>query len=63
VFNPDGTVDTAVGVVYVTGQNDPGRYIDMVVMAAARITNTLAERDTRLDPRTIDFNRRHAGLS
>lgn len=63
VFNPDGTVDTAVGVVFITGQNDPGRYIDMVVMAAARISNTLAERDTRLDPRTIDFNRRHAGLS
>jgi len=62
VFNPDGTVDTAVGVVYLLDQHDPNRCLDLVRMAARRITNALAEGDDRLDPRTIDFNRRRAGL-
>ncbi|GAA4415776.1 IclR family transcriptional regulator [Georgenia halophila] len=58
----DGTVETAVGMVYLTKDYDPCRLVDQVRATANRISHSLRERKTNLDPRTIDFNRRHAGL-
>ncbi|NEE01068.1 IclR family transcriptional regulator [Phytoactinopolyspora halotolerans] len=62
VMGVDGTVETAVGMVYVADQHDPRRLADQVRLTANRISRELHERNTALDPRTIDFNRRHAGL-
>ncbi|MFC7404709.1 IclR family transcriptional regulator [Georgenia alba] len=58
----DGTVETAVGMVYTTDDYDPRQLVDQVRLTANRISNALRAKDTALDPRTIDFNRRQAGL-
>ncbi|WP_129669998.1 IclR family transcriptional regulator [Phytoactinopolyspora endophytica] len=61
VMGVDGTVQAAVGMVYRTDRCDPDRLIDPVRITAKRISRSLWE-PAQLDPRTIDFNRRHAGL-
>lgn len=58
----DGTVETAVGMVFLADQHDPHRLSDQVRLTANRISRELRARNTALDPRTVDFNRRHAGL-
>ncbi|GAA1696482.1 IclR family transcriptional regulator [Microbacterium sediminicola] len=62
VFAPDGTAKAAVGVVYLIERDDPDHLVEPVRLIATRITQSLAETRTTPDPRTIDFNRRHAGL-
>jgi DNA-binding IclR family transcriptional regulator len=62
VVEADGTVETAVGMVYLTNEHDPHRLADLVRLTANRISRELRERDPAPDPRTVDFNRRHAGL-
>lgn len=62
IFTPDGTVENAVGVVYLIEKEDPQRLVDLVRATANRISKALADKRTAPDPRTIDFNRRHAGL-
>lgn len=62
VMDADGTVETAVGTVYFVEQHDPRDLVDQVRFTANRISRALRETDTTPDPRTVDFNRRHAGL-
>lgn len=62
VMSADGAVESAVGVVYFVEHQDPRFLVDMVRLTAKRISKSLRERDAPPDPRTIDFNRRHAGL-
>jgi DNA-binding IclR family transcriptional regulator len=62
VVGVDGTVETAVGMVYSTNKRDPHRLADQVRLTANRISRELRERNAVPDPRTVDFNRRHAGL-
>jgi DNA-binding IclR family transcriptional regulator len=62
IVNAEGVVDAAVGVVYLVGVHDPTRLIDHVRAAANRMSRALSDRRVVLDPRTIDFNRRNAGL-
>lgn len=62
VFGEDGSVETTVGVVYLIGRDDPARLVDPVRAAATRVGHALAARHSRPDPRTVDFNRRSAGL-
>ncbi|KRA24311.1 hypothetical protein ASD65_07640 [Microbacterium sp. Root61] len=62
IVNAEGVVTAAVGVVYLVDQHDPNRLIDHVRAAANRMSRALAEKPAALDPRTIDFNRRNAGL-
>lgn len=62
VFNDDGSVTTAVGMVFLLGRDDPQKLIDPVRATANRISHALAAKRVALAPQTIDFNRRHAGL-
>lgn len=61
VFNPDGSIEAAVCVVYLVGE-DPHRIVDFVRAAANRISRSLLEKNLPPDPRTIDFKRRRAGI-
>jgi DNA-binding IclR family transcriptional regulator len=61
VIDFSGAARAAVGLVYPTDRHEPSKLIDPVRITANRICRSLHER-TRLDPRTIDFNRRRAGL-
>lgn len=63
VIGADGTAETAVGMVYRVDQHHPDRLIDQVRLTATRISRSLREKDPAPDPRTIDFNRRQAGLA
>ncbi len=62
VFGEDGTVETVVGMVYLIGRDDPAKLVDPVRATATRIAHAMLERRTRPHPRTIDFNRRSAGI-
>lgn len=62
VISEQGAVETVVGLVYLLGRDDPNRLIDLVRAAATRISHALADRRMPPHPRTIDFNRRKAGL-
>jgi DNA-binding IclR family transcriptional regulator len=61
VFSPDGSVESAVGVVYPV-EEDPHRTLDLVRATANRISRSFLEKNASPDPRTIAFNRRRAGL-
>jgi DNA-binding IclR family transcriptional regulator len=61
VFNPDGGVDSAVGVVY-PADMDPHRVLDFVRLTATRISKSFLEKIDPSDPRRVDFNRHRAGL-
>jgi DNA-binding IclR family transcriptional regulator len=61
VMGIDGTVRAAVGVVYPTERCEPDMLTGPVRITAKRISSSLWER-SQPDPRTIDFNRRRAGL-
>lgn len=61
IFNPDGSVETALGVVYVTDRDDPMKLVDLVRATANRVSHAISEK-APLDPRTIEFNRRSAGI-
>ncbi|WP_448002750.1 IclR family transcriptional regulator [Agromyces bauzanensis] len=62
ISNPDGTVETALGVVYMTERDDPMKLVDLVRATANRVSHALADNKPQLDPRTIEFKRRQAGL-
>lgn len=62
VFDEWGGVETSVGLVYLNGRDDPAKLLDPLRATAARISHALTDRRTPPDPRTIDFNRRNAGL-
>lgn len=61
VMGPDGTVQAAVGLVYSTDGCESGKLIDPVRITANRISRAVRTR-AHPDPRTVDFNRRSAGL-
>ncbi|NDK30231.1 IclR family transcriptional regulator [Nesterenkonia haasae] len=58
----DGEVRAAVGLTYEVNQVTPTSLVDFVRVCATRISRALKEKP-QLDPRTVDFNRRHAGMS
>lgn len=62
VIGADGAVETAVGAVHLLDEHDPHRLVEVVLATAARISRSLADTKSPPDPRTIDFNRRQAGL-
>lgn len=62
IFNEDGRVETALGIVYLTERDDPMKLVDLVRATANRISHAMAEKKPQLDPRTIEFKRRQAGL-
>lgn len=61
VVDFDGEVTSSVGVAYHAGQVNPSALVDLVRATANRISHALREKQ-QLDPRTVDFNRRHAGI-
>ncbi|KAA9132262.1 IclR family transcriptional regulator [Microbacterium caowuchunii] len=63
VFGDDGTVETAVGSVFILERDDPARLIDAVRITATRIARSLACRNDPPHPATVAFNRRKAGLA
>lgn len=62
IFNDDGSVTTAITTVFLIGRDDPAKIIDPVRATASRISHALADKKSAPHPRTVDFNRRHAGL-
>ncbi len=62
VIGADGSVEASVGLVCPVEQGDPGRFGSAVRATASRISASLTEEKDPLDPRTVDFKRRHAGL-
>jgi len=63
ITGADGEVIAAVGVVFDMRRGGARELADMVRMTAKRIGAGLRPRDARPDQRTIDFNRRRAGLA
>lgn len=61
VFNAEGRVEAAVGVVQLV-EEDPHRILDFVRASANRISRSFLEKNAPPDPRTIDFKRRRAGI-
>lgn len=62
IMGEDGRIETAVGIVFRRGRDDPDRLADLVRITAGRISAALHRSDAKLDPRTVTFNRRRAGL-
>lgn len=60
VHGRDGTVEAAVAVIY-TDDEELNRLIEPLRTTAHRVSRALCER-APVDPRTVDFNRRSAGL-
>ncbi|GAA4760008.1 MULTISPECIES: IclR family transcriptional regulator [Citricoccus] len=56
-----GAVDVAVGAIYARVHPEPHGLKDLLLATARRIARARVERPV-LDPRTIAFNRSHAGL-
>lgn len=57
----DGSVEAAVGLVYPNNQQGPSQLVEPMRATANRISRALRER-IPLDRRTVEFNRRTAGL-
>lgn len=57
----DGEVRASVGITYDVNQVNPNALVDLVRGSAARISRALREKP-QLDPITVDFNRRQAGM-
>ncbi|GAA1804779.1 IclR family transcriptional regulator [Nesterenkonia flava] len=57
----DGEVTSSLGLTYHVNQVNPSALVDLVRVTATRISRALREKQ-QLDPRTVDFNRRHAGM-
>ncbi|UOR01795.1 IclR family transcriptional regulator [Leucobacter allii] len=62
VTNGMGETIAAVGLIYFSEKDRPQALLDMVRVAAWRISRAICERPGQPDPRTVDFKRRHAGL-
>lgn len=62
IIDLDGEVRASVGLTYEVNQVNPTTLVDLVRVSATRISRALREKP-QLDPRTVDFNRRHAGMS
>lgn len=62
VFDEYGNVETCVGLVYLVERDDPSRLLDPLRATAARISHAMTNRKAPPDPRTIDYNRRNAGM-
>lgn len=62
IISPDGQVTAAVGLAYHADRTTPNAVTDLVHVAATRISKALNEKQ-QVDPRTVDFNRRHAGVA
>ncbi len=63
IVDASGTVVAAVGVTFAIGRANPRDLADRLRIAARRITEAAAHTEARLDPRTIDYNRRCAGIA
>lgn len=61
IVDLDGEITSSLGVTYNAEQVTPSSLVDLVRGTANRISRALREKQ-KLDPRTVDFNRRHAGL-
>ncbi len=62
MVGPDLDVIAAVTAIYVHQRHDPASLVQPVLAAANRISQAMAAGHEGPDPRTIDFNRRRAGL-
>ncbi|KAA9154764.1 IclR family transcriptional regulator [Microbacterium lushaniae] len=62
VLGPDLSVIAAVNAVYFLGRHDPAGLVQPILAAANRVSQAMAQSRADVDPRTIDFNRRQAGL-
>lgn len=62
VIGPDLDVIAAVNAIYFLQHHDVSKLVHSVLTTANRISQSIAESRTSPDPRTIDFNRRQAGL-
>lgn len=62
VLGADLTVVAAVTAIYFHGRHHPEGLVGPVLTAANRISQAMAATGTAPDPRTVDFNRRQAGL-
>lgn len=62
VIGPDLDVVAAVNAIYFVKQYDVQRLIQQVLATANRISQAMAETRSTPSPRTVDFNRRQAGL-
>lgn len=63
VVSPEGGVPAAVGVTYTIEGANTRELADLVRITAKRVTQALLPSDARPDRRTIEFNRRRAGLT
>lgn len=62
IVGADGRTVSAVGLAYHADRTNPATVVDLVRVTATRISKALQEKQP-VDPRTIDFNRRHAGMA
>ncbi|GGA61056.1 IclR family transcriptional regulator [Pseudoclavibacter endophyticus] len=62
IHDSSGKVVAAIGAVFRTGTQSPAPLVDPVRLYATRISAALSANSTPLDQRTIDFNRRRAGI-
>lgn len=62
ITDASGKVVAALGVVFRPGHVTPTSLIDPVRLHATRISSAISATGAPLHPRTIDFNRRRAGL-
>ncbi len=62
VMGADGRVTAAVGILYFTSHPDPRRLVEPLLTAVTRISQAMADTRSVPDPRTVEFNRRRAGL-
>ncbi|QEW03216.1 IclR family transcriptional regulator [Microbacterium lushaniae] len=62
VLGPDLSVIAAVNAIYFVGRHDPAGLVQPILAAANRVSQSMAQTRADVDPRTVDFNRRQAGL-
>jgi DNA-binding IclR family transcriptional regulator len=62
VFNPDGSVSSAVGVVY-PATSDPRPILDLVRATASRVSHSFLEKTNPADPLRVNYRRHRAGLA
>lgn len=63
VTDATGRVVAAVGVTFAIGRANPRDLADRIRITARRIADAASRTPSRLDPRTIDYNRRCAGIA
>lgn len=62
IIGADLTVTATVSVIFYPANQEPEQLVRPVLVTANRISKAISEASTAPDPRTIDYNRRRAGL-